>query len=39
VDAARLGAAFAADSVTRPGTQSSFADRAGAAAILASIRG
>jgi len=39
VDAARLGAAFAADSVTRPGTQSSFADHAGAAAILASIRG
>jgi len=39
VDAARLGAAFAADSVTRPGTQSSFADRAGAAAILASVRG
>ena len=39
VDAARLGAAFAADSVTRPGTQSSFADHVGAAAILASIRG
>lgn len=39
VDAARLGAAFAADSVTRPGTQSSFADHAGAAAMLASVRG
>ncbi len=39
VDAARLGCAFAADSVTRPGTQASFADHAGAAAILASIRG
>jgi ribokinase len=39
VDAARLGAAFAADSVTRAGTQSSFADHAGAAAILASVRG
>ena len=38
VDAARLGAAFAADSVTRPGTQASFADHAGAAAIMASIR-
>lgn len=38
VDAARLGCAFAADSVTRPGTQRSFADRAGAAAIRASIR-
>ncbi len=35
VDAARLGCAFAADSVTRPGTQSSFADRNGAAALLA----
>ena len=38
VDAARLGCAFAADSVTRAGTQRSFADRAGAAAILASVR-
>lgn len=37
-DAARLGCAFAADSVTRPGTQASFADREGAAAIMASIR-
>jgi ribokinase len=38
VDAARLGCAFAADSVTRHGTQASFADRETAAAILASIR-
>jgi ribokinase len=38
VDAARLGAAFAADSVTRPGTQRSFADRSDAAAMLASTR-
>jgi ribokinase len=38
-DAARLGCAFAADSVTRQGTQASFADRAGAAAIMTSIRG
>ncbi len=37
VDAARLGCAFAADSVTRQGTQASFADPAGAAAIRASI--
>ena len=37
VDAARLGCAFAADSVTRPGTQSSFATHEGAAAILASV--
>jgi ribokinase len=36
-DAARLGCAFAADSVTRPGTQASFADPTAAAAILASI--
>ena len=39
VDAARLGAAFAGDSVTRPGTQTSFATRSAASAILASIRG
>jgi ribokinase len=39
VDAARLGAAFAGDSVTRPGTQTSFATREAAAGILASIRG
>jgi ribokinase len=39
VDAARLGCAFAADSVTRPGTQSSFAARDAAAAILTSVRG
>jgi ribokinase len=34
VAAARLGCAFAADSVTRPGTQSSFAGREAAAAML-----
>jgi ribokinase len=39
VDAARLGCAFAADSVTRPGTQSSFATRESAAGILASVSG
>lgn len=33
--AARLGCAFAADSVTRPGTQASFAGHDGAAAMLA----
>jgi ribokinase len=38
VDAARLGCAAAADSVTRLGTQTSYADRAGAAAILAAHR-
>ena len=37
IDAVRLGCAAAADSVTRPGTQRSFADRASAAAILAGI--
>jgi ribokinase len=37
--AARLGCAFAADSVTRPGTQSSFAPRDAAATILASVAG
>jgi ribokinase len=37
VDAARLGCAFAADSVTRPGTQTSFAERDRAAAMLAVI--
>lgn len=37
-DAARLGCAFAADSVTRRGTQASFADQAGAADLRASIR-
>ena len=36
VDAARLGSAFAGDSVTRPGTQASFATRKDAARILAS---
>ena len=35
VEAARLGCAAAADSVTRLGTQTSYADRAGAAKILA----
>ncbi len=39
VDAARLGCASAADSVTRLGTQASYPDRAGAAAILATYRG
>ena len=38
IDAARLGCAFAADSVTRAGTQSSFATREDAAAILATAR-
>ena len=37
-EAARLGCAFAADSVTRPGTQSSFATRDAAAAMRAAIR-
>jgi len=36
-DAARLGCAFAADSVTRPGTQSSFPGRESAAAMLERI--
>lgn len=38
VDAARLGCAAAADSVTRLGTQTSYPDRAAAAAILAQYR-
>jgi ribokinase len=38
VDAARLGCAFAADSVTRAGTQSSFATRAEAARLLTRAR-
>ena len=38
VDAARLGCAAASDSVTRAGTQRSFATREVAAAILASVR-
>jgi ribokinase len=38
VDAARLGCAAAADSVTRLGTQTSYPDREGAAAILAAYR-
>ena len=38
IDAARLGCAAAADSVQRPGTQRSFADRAAAAAILDGVR-
>lgn len=37
-EAARLGCAMAADSVTRVGTQRSFADRAAAGAIIAGIR-
>ncbi|TAJ98836.1 MAG: ribokinase [Chloroflexota bacterium] len=37
LDALRLGIACASDSVTRPGTQSSFPDPAAAAAILARI--
>ena len=39
VDAARLGCAAAADSVTRLGTQASYPDREGAATILARYRG
>ena len=39
VDAARLGCAAAADSVTRLGTQTSYPDREGAATILARYRG
>jgi ribokinase len=38
VDAARLGCAAAADSVTRLGTQTSYPDHEGAAAILAAYR-
>jgi ribokinase len=38
-DAARLGCAFAADSVTRPGTQSSFAGGEAASGMRAAIRG
>jgi ribokinase len=38
VDAARLGCAAAADSVTRLGTQTSYPDREGAAAILAAYQ-
>lgn len=37
-DAVRLGLAAASDSVTRPGTQASFGDRASAARILAAVR-
>ena len=37
VDAIRLGVACAADSVTRPGTQASYPDRARAGAILAEV--
>lgn len=39
LDAARLGCTFAADSVTKGGTQSSFATRDEAAAMLAAARG
>jgi ribokinase len=38
IDAARLGCAFAADSVTRPGTQSSLADHEAAAGMLGATR-
>ena len=38
LDAVRLGVAVASDSVTRPGTQSSFPDPDRAAAILADVR-
>ena len=38
VDAARLGCAMAADSVTRTGTQRSFADRDHAATVLRAVR-
>jgi len=38
LDAVRLGVACASDSVTRPGTQTSFPDRERAAAILARVR-
>jgi sugar/nucleoside kinase (ribokinase family) len=38
VDAARLGCAMAADSVTRSGTQRSYADRDRAAAVLRTVR-
>jgi ribokinase len=38
-DAARVGIACASDSVTRPGTQVSYPDRARAAALLAAITG
>ena len=38
VDAARLGCAMAADSVTRTGTQRSFADRDHAAEVLRAVR-
>jgi ribokinase len=37
-DAARLGCATASDSVTRPGTQGSYPDRAAAARLLAAAR-
>jgi ribokinase len=39
VDAVRLGCACAADSVTRPGTQTSFAEPARAARLLAEVAG
>jgi sugar/nucleoside kinase (ribokinase family) len=38
LDAVRLGIACASDSVTKPGTQSSFATREAASAILRAIR-
>jgi ribokinase len=39
VDAIRLGCAIAADSVLRPGTQTSFPDRERCGAIIAEVRG
>jgi ribokinase len=39
LDAVRLGIALASDSVTRTGTQSSFAERPAAKAMLARVRG
>jgi ribokinase len=39
LEAVRIGIACASDSVTRPGTQSSFPDRERAAALLAGVRG
>jgi ribokinase len=38
LEAVRIGIACASDSVTRPGTQSSFPDRDRAAALLAGVR-
>jgi ribokinase len=38
IDAGRLGCAAGSDSVTRPGTQSSYPDREGAARLIAEVR-